>query len=277
MPTFTTVDNYDIHYEIHYNVLPATTLFIHGNLSSNQWWYPSLEIFNKKKVFDLPGHMIMAELRGFGNSDTPFLSKVNVKQFASDFLSLIKQQDWGKVNLVGHSTGGIISTLMLASNSELFNRAVLLDPVGATGLPLTDQKRQLFKVMEKDKSVTSLAIGGVIYRIDYNSDFFKNIIVEDAQKSIKLGLALFEDLNNFNIVDTLNKANIENKVLVLHGDKDAFLSIEDSKKLASYFSNSIFQVIKNQGHSLNVENPALFVRIITNFLFEKSPSFRSLF
>ncbi|MCB0371307.1 MAG: hypothetical protein KDD45_18285, partial [Bdellovibrionales bacterium] len=68
---FLSIENHSqftMHYEIVKNILPRTTLYIHGNLASNRWWYPLLneiDFANKMHAEEneskLSGNMILAE------------------------------------------------------------------------------------------------------------------------------------------------------------------------------------------------------------------------
>jgi pimeloyl-ACP methyl ester carboxylesterase len=271
MPKFRINDGtgFEMNYEVYENILPTTSLFIHGNLSSNRWWYPSLENFKTlAQGKSYTGHMILAEIRGFGQSSSPkSTSEINVETFSEDFIALVKQHNWHNLNLVGHSTGGIISALMLAKMPQQFNKVLLLDPVGAKGFKFGNTRRNAFKLMKTNKSMVEFAIGSVVYGHDPESEFFRNVIVEDAYKSIAVGVEVFEDLNLLDVEDRIKTANIDNQVLVLHGEEDKFLSIDDSIHLSTLFKNGEFTSIPNHGHSLNLENPSQFVSLVNQFLF----------
>ena len=65
----TIVHDITMNYEVHLGMAPVDTLFIHGNLGSNRWWYPSLEIWKSQPQGQ--GRMILAEWRGCGQSGAP--------------------------------------------------------------------------------------------------------------------------------------------------------------------------------------------------------------
>lgn len=178
---------FEMNYEIIENVLPETTFFIHGNLSSNRWWYPSIDIWKSEaKHLNYNGSAILAEFRGHGLSSTPkSLTEINVNTFANDFLALIDHLDLKKLNIIGHSTGGIVSAIMLAKKPEVFNNALLLDPIGAKGFKLDFIRMIAHETMKYNRDLTAKAIGSVIYKNDYNSEFFNTVIVEDAYKAVQ--------------------------------------------------------------------------------------------
>ena len=137
MPLFDVSPTIKINCDIFPNAVPTTTLFIHGNLASNRWWMPAIELFKSQYAGtpNLHGSLICLEFRGCGNSSVPTSeNEVTLQNFANDFIAVVRPMNLGPVNIVGHSTGGLIAALMLATAPELFNKAYLLDPVGAEGV-----------------------------------------------------------------------------------------------------------------------------------------------
>lgn len=269
---FTTDDGYQIHYQIFENILPTTTFFIHGNLASNRWWYPAQEVFAAQaKGKNYQGSLVGLEFLGCGKSSAPKkMEDVNILHFAKDFIGLIKSQFKSneKFNLVGHSTGGLISALMTSLQPELFNKAVLLDPVGSKGLVIDDTIKAAFEAMKTDKNLTEIVIGSTIYNNNPNTDYFKQVIVEDTYSAVqKLSYWVVQALHNLDTTDILKKSNTP--CLVLHGDQDVLLSRDASADLANNcLQNAKFELVPNHGHCMNVENPEAFVKKVSGFLFQ---------
>ena len=273
MAYFKTIDGCSIHYEIVENILPTTTVFLHGNLSSNRWWYPARDIWASKASHNYAGHMILLEFRGAGKSDCPKSSReVNMDLFAEDFISLIYSLDLNKVNLVGHSTGGLIAAIMLGKNQNLFAEAFLLNSVGVEGYSINPKISSKFLNMKTNKKLTANIIGSVILNNDFASDFFNNVIVEDAFISAKNDVCanVFEALKTINITKLLG--TVYNQIYVGHGEFDNLLTIDSSIKLAESFPNGKFIKILNQGHCANIENPVKFVDLVDQCLFPVFPN-----
>ena len=260
--------DFQLHYEVVENVLPETTLFLHGNCASNRWWYPTEQIWKRAaKDKNYKGSMILAEFRGCGKSSTPKNEKeVDMRVFANDFISLLKDLNVGPVNLVGHSTGGLIAGLMMAQAPMLFKKAILLDPVGAQGVRFDNSMIAAFEMMKTDKNMVAAVLGSTIHNNDPKTDFFRQIVIEDAFHAVKsVGHLVLKALDALDIRPEV--AQIQNEVLVLHGEFDTLLPMEDSKALAKILPRGEFQIIKGQGHCTNVENPELFVSLASKFLF----------
>lgn len=259
--------NRSVHYEVFANCLPGTTLFVHGNLASNRWWHPAKDVWTKRAAGSgWTGSMILAEFRGCGDSTAPTSeAEVNMKSFAKDFIALVKNQELKKVNLVGHSTGGLIVALMAAMEPDLFGKALLLDPVGAAGVKFDDAMTVAFEAMKKDKGLTGTVIGSTILNNDPDSAFFKQVVVEDAYKAVNnVGAWVLKALDGFDVREDVQKVSIP--TLTLHGEHDALLPIKDSQEIARLMGGR-FEVLKGAGHCGNVENPSQFVEVAHGFLF----------
>lgn len=262
---FKLADGSQLHYQVSAS-LPRPTFFIHGNLASNNWWMPTLKELEQR----LPQQtqpMIMAEFKGCGKSSTPKSeADVDMHQFAEQFCSLIESLSLGqKVNLVGHSTGGLIAALMLSKKPMLFEKAILLDPVGANGVTFDSNMIQAFEAMKVDRALTEVVIGSTIHN-NSADEFFKKTLVEDAFQSVKtVGHWVLKALDRLDI--TQDVAKIQHSVLVLHGEHDVLLPKADSEKLAQLIPHAHFEVVKGQGHCTNIENPKLMAEIIAKFLY----------
>ncbi|MCC2677507.1 MAG: putative carboxylesterase [Pseudobdellovibrio sp.] len=263
---------YNYHYQVKEGLLPDTTVFLHGNIASNRWWLPTISEFTKRSEGkNLPGDMILIEMLGCGLSSPPSSPEdMDLIGFAADFNELIRnycgQKHLKHVNLVGHSTGGFVAAAMTALDSPLFRKAVLLNPPGSEGIVLTGVIKAAYDSMRKDKTVLAQAIGSTIYKNDYNSNFFRDVILEDAHSAIqKISYWIVQAFHQINASELMKKSTVP--TLVLFGEEDRMLSASAAEIMAvEHLQNAKFESVPGHGHSMNLENPAAFADRISGFL-----------
>lgn len=267
MPKVNLPTEFGMYYEVYDNIVPENVLLIHGNLASSNWWKPALEIWQKAKKPEHTGKVIVADWKGCGQSDSPRSPEdVTLKKLAADYLALLDQLGIKKTNIVGHSTGGTIAYHAMHAAPEKFNKAIFLDSVGLNGITFGPEMYDAFEMMVNDKELTGQVIGGTIHGLNPEDQFFKTTIIDDAYRAVKdvgrMVLKMFDKVSYPEVV-----ANLDHKCLVLHGDQDVTLPMDDSKALAKALKNAEFRVLNNQGHCTNYENPQRFVDICNGFLF----------
>lgn len=256
----------EIHYEIFHGIAPENTFFIHGNLASNNWWKPAVELLQAKSPSkNLQGSVVLAEFRGCGKSTPPSsLDDVNMRAFAEQFCTLVRTLDLGSFSVVGHSTGGLIAALMLSQEPKLFQSALLLDPVGMKGITFQPAMIDAFEKMKSDNELLAMVLGSTIHMNDLRNPFFRDVLVKDASHSVRhVGHWVLQALDGLNIECDVRK--IQQPVLVLHGEHDQLLPVQDSRDLATALKNGKFEIIPNQGHCTNVESPEVFVKFLQKF------------
>ncbi len=255
-----------LHYDIVEGIAPVDLFFIHGNLASNRWWHPTIELLKgQSSGKDWKGRAVFAEFRGCGQSTPPKqFEDVNMTSFAQDFIGLVRHLVMSKVILVGHSTGGLIASLMLSRAPELFQGGLFLDPVGVRGVTFDPSMIQAFEKMKTDKELVAVVLGSTIYGLQSQDPFFRNVLLEDGFHAVRhVGHWVIQALDGLNIEKEVSQ--IPHPVLVLHGEHDQLLPRGDSEEFARRLAKGEFQVIPGQGHCVNVENPALFVSILLKF------------
>lgn len=279
MPRFEVKDGtgFNMNYEVIPGLVPQNTLFIHGNLASNRWWQPMVrELSATKGLTSLSGKVVLAEFRGCGQSSAPRSpDEVDMHRFADDMIALVEAEKLTPVHLVGHSTGGFIACLMMIKRPELFGRMVLLDSVGPRGVRFEPSMEAAFEQMKGSKEIVSAVMTTTIHNNNPADEFFQKAIVEDAFLAVKTtGWPVVKSLGNIDIREDLGKIRAD--VLVIHGEKDVVIPLEDSFELARAIPGAQHIVLKEHGHSMNVENPRAFADLMSTHLFvERSTMVRA--
>lgn len=261
-------DSFKMHYEIFPKRASMATLFIHGNLASNRWWMPALEIWKPRpNAKDAAGPLLLGEWRGCGKSSAPrSIDELQMDVLARDYVELLQSLNIAKVNVVAHSTGCLIALFAMLREPERFHRVVFLDPVTAKGLQLGPEMRAAFLQMGRDRAFCQTIMASTIHNVDQTSPLFQGLVDD----SFGVAPLIWEGMPVvLSKVDIRNEVRaLKHPVLILRGESDPLIPKEDCLELAALLPQAQFQELKGHGHSCNVEDPRLFVELASTFLFE---------
>jgi pimeloyl-ACP methyl ester carboxylesterase len=199
-------------------------ILCHGfSTNKNAGTYLKLEkILNQKEIstfrFDFYGH---------GESSGKF-EDITISEAVDDILNSIKflkNLGYNKLGLFGSSFGGIAS-LIAASKTKELSFLILKSPV-SNYEDLERERKSLPELKEWQEK-------GFSY---YHSG---------KRGALKLNYSFFEDSKNNNGYDAAKKIKIP--TLIIHGDKDSVVPIEQSKKTSRIIKNCTFKIISGANH-----------------------------
>lgn len=253
-----------VHYEVHEGLVGRDVLAIHGNLGSNAWWQPLIDVLHAQGS-GRRGRFIAAEWRGCGGTrGIENEADLSLSGMAEDYNALLRHLRAEDVRILAHSTGGLIGLHAMRQAPELYARALLLNPVGATGVQFGAEVYQAFTRMRQDRGVCEAVIASTINKVVEDTAYLQRL-VDDAfgvHPAVWHGVARMLHDHDFRA----ELAHIRAPVLVLHGEKDQILAKETSIALAEGLPNGKFLELPGRGHSPNVEDPALLAKHVEQFL-----------
>jgi len=236
-----------------------TILLIHGLGGSIESWRSNFTPLSKKL------HVIALDLPGFGFSDKPMINYT--PEYYSDFIStFVGLMNCQKVNLVGHSMGGLIVLETALSSPELVDRLVLVDVAG-----IGDEAAEIIK-----KNM------GEDWTLDKLKKFYEDFIVGEQrivdEELLKYSLKLYHEdphlrhayqccLKFLGIKrDEQRFSEITHPTLILWGSMDRLVPPEHGYRLHRVLKNSRLIIFKGVGHSPHVEVPERFNSAIIDFI-----------
>lgn len=259
------------HFEQRKHSAPNNILFVHGNLASKYWWYPTVDILSSSFISQqtevtLPGSMYMGELRGCGRSMIPTSQKLSIDDILADFISYTEKEGLKDVTVVGHSAGGLIAALLLARRPDLFNGALLVSPVGPEGLknvPVDIADR--YKAMEQSPELAAQIVGATVYQNNPDNLLFKNEIMSDVMHSLKTaGVQLVEALIGVDYREEV--AQIQKPLRVFYGAHDWVLDESNAMAYKELVAHCVYEKLADHGHCLNFENPERMAHEVKTFI-----------
>lgn len=239
-------------------------LMIAGLASDSQSWLPVIIPLSKKY------QLITFDNRGVGRSDLDN-SNLTIEALADDALALINHLKLDKVNVLGHSMGGMIAMELAKNYSERIESLIL----ASTSVKVGNRNKFLF-----DSWLNMIDLGmdkhtwfrNVYYWL-FDASFFDDAKFVDqiikmaanyrflqSDKSFKNQI---NTINNFDFTDCISE--ITARTLVMYGENDILFSSDCALKLLEIADSNVV-TIENAAHSIPVDNPESFVINVANFI-----------
>ena len=220
-------------------------IMLHGFTSSKK----TEKLVTLQKIFD--DHDISSlrfDAYAHGESEGSF-ANLTVSEAVADVLSAIRyvnEQGYTKIGLIGSSFGGLASIMAAAKTNALFVLALFC--------PVSDYE----EVEKRRKTKAEME--------EWRKKGYRIVERKDGQK-LKLSYQFFEDLKNNRAYDVAH--NILIPTLIVHGDADDDVPVEQSMKTAKLIPDCRLEIIKRADHLFS--NPEHFQKMITtvsNFILE---------
>lgn len=237
-----------------------TVLMLHGITDSWRSFEPVLP------HLDPAWHVVALTLRGHGGSDKP-ADGYTPADMAADVAQFIAAMELPPVVVVGHSMGSTVA-LRLAADHPRCVRALtglgsfagyrdkpeLVDWVRGVIDPLADPvPRALAEEFQRSKLARPVSPG---------------LIDAMTEQSLKVPARVwrrgFAGLLAEDVGDLLPRVGVP--VLLLHGERDAFVPAQDAARLAAAMPQARLHTWAGAGHAMHWEEPASFAALLGDFV-----------
>ena len=232
-----------------------TIVFLHGSGLSHIVWSLTEQFFSIKNFnvlsLDLPGH---------GNSDGPCLN--SIEQIADWLEGVFNELNLNKLTLVGHSQGCLEILEYAYKYKDRLKKLVFIG--GSNKMPVHPDLLQLAQNGDSDAVKLMMKWG-----YEGSKKFIGGNPVEKIIQSPRdISEILAVDLKACN--DYLNGAEAAKKInfpsILIFGELDKMVNLENGKKFANLIQNSTTHVIKGCGHMIMIEKAFEMREKILEFL-----------
>jgi pimeloyl-ACP methyl ester carboxylesterase len=234
-------------------------VLVHGYLGGSGQWEAELAHFSDR--FDV----IAPDLPGFaGAADLPPADRIAT--FAGAIRDLLDSLDLSRVNLVGHSMGGMIVQELAATRPDLVDKLILYG-TGPLGLmPDRFETLQISRDRIRQDGVeqTIRRIGATWFLRGQHAAGFEIVAGLGAQASEQAALAGLDAMATWDGRDQLVRLLMP--TLVLWGDSDRSYRWPQVETLWRSLPDASLAVIPGTAHAVHLEKPALFHAIVADFL-----------
>jgi len=262
MPIFEN-GNIKTYYELHGSG-PALLMIAGMASDSKSWQYILKGLAQHHRV-------IVFDNRGCGRTLTDNRT-FDLKDLAADAVALLEFLKYEKVNVVGHSMGGMIAQemalaypekidrLILASSSPQFSdqaKGILDDLYDQwhSGCEMADWFKILFQYLFTKEALSNKNFmdAAIIFALNY--PYPQTIEGFREQK---------EAIEKFNASSRIRK--IMHSCLILSGNEDILIPSMESKLLEGIGGKTKFKIIEGAAHSIHAEKPKAFSEAVLGFL-----------
>ncbi len=207
-------------------------------------------------------------------------SAITMRRFIDDIEEIRKTFKLEKMNLMGHSWGGLLAMFYGINYPQNLKSLIILNSTPASSeltakaMPRLTREDSLQRVEVLNsnafKNRESVAFEK-LFRIHFRSAFYDRSLADSLTLTFQPGFAetsvklqnLYKDIASYDIHDDLSKINCP--TLVVHGDHDD-IPLESSQKIHESISKSKFVLLKNCGHFPFIETPDELFKTIRDFL-----------
>ena len=237
-------------------------LFIHGFPHDRSLWAPQLH--------GLPLHArcVAADLRGFGESGAQ--PPYSMDQYADDLAGLLDVLHIDKAVFCGLSMGGYVAFAMWRRHASRVRGLILASTrAGADSEEARGKRRSLMEVAREQGSsaVADSMITGMLgkttraRRPEIMNSVHRMMASSPVDGVIGALQALMDRPDS-----TPTLPSIDVPVLIVAGDEDAIIPVSEGQSMHAAIRGSTLEIITGAGHLTNLERPAAFNHVVSEFL-----------
>jgi pimeloyl-ACP methyl ester carboxylesterase len=261
MPTFRNGD-VDLYYEVRGEGAPL--LLVAGLAADSAFWLPVLDALTARR------RVILLDNRGSGRT-VPLDVASSIGAMADDCAALVRHLALSKVDIAGHSMGGMIAQDYATRYPDLTDRVVLAATapfVSARNNDLFASWATLFEKVDRGTWFRNL------YYWVLSPRFFDNRVSVNALVQLaatysyqQTPVALRNQVNAIAKFDARSGlSSLRARTLVLAGTLDLLFSISEAAAFAKSIPHATFVAVEGAAHSFPTESPQDFTSNVFTFL-----------
>ncbi len=236
--------------------------FVHGFPHNRTLWAPQIGALVDR------ARCIAPDLRGFGESSRhgPF----SIDQFADDVALLLRGLGIERAVVAGLSMGGYVAFALWRRHRALVRGLVLADTRAGADTDEAREKRRALVEVARTRGSGAVADGQITGMLGKTTRDKRPALIDELHRMLEAapveGIvgALEAMMARVDSTDTL--ATIDVPTLIVVGGEDVLTPPSESEILHEAIRGSRLEVIEHAGHVSNMERPAAFNHVLSEFL-----------
>ena len=236
--------------------------FVHGFPHNRTLWAPQVGALVDR------ARCIVPDLRGFGESSRhgPF----SIDQFADDIALLLHGLGVERAVVAGISMGGYVAFALWRRHRSLVRALVLADTrAGADTDEARDKRRALVEVA-RTRGSGAVADGQIAGMLGKTTREKRPALIDEVHRMLESapveGIVGALEAMMARVDSTETLATIDVPTLIVVGGEDVLTPLSEAEILHEAIRGSRLEVIEHAGHVSNMERPAAFNHVLSEFL-----------
>ncbi len=260
-----TGDNHQLYYEIHGPAEAKETLvFLNGLTQSTLSWGLLLPYFKDRYK------IVLLDFIFQGQSDKQGEWR-NFDQHALDVKTVLDQEKISRCTLIGLSYGSLVAQHFAVNSPQYLHKLILISTF-AHKTPYYDaMELSWWRALEKGgyNLMLDIMLPSVLSEAYFNNPLIPIATMKEMRKEANQNSEAI-----FNLMRATKERHdyrqelgkIKASTLIIQGEKDLLLPVHLAEQVQTHIKNSELSVIKNAGHTLNLEHVSEVCTIISRFL-----------
>ncbi len=257
------VNKINLYYETHGEGEPL--MLIAGLASDSQSWQTILAPLSENF------YIIAPDNRCSGRTQSTDM-QISIPLMAEDCHALIKNLGLSRVNVLGHSMGGMIALELAKTHPGCLDKLIL----ASTSCNISSRNRSLFLNLADSMlsgMEAALWFKNFFYWL-FSRRFFDNetALLEAVRYAVEypypqsVGCFVKQVLALVDYDCTEGLSKITAKTMVIIGDQDILFYPEESQRLAQDISDATLCLLQDSAHAIHIEQPLKFSESVIKFL-----------
>lgn len=236
--------------------------FVHGFPHNRTLWSPQVNALVDR------ARCIAPDLRGFGESSRhgPF----SMDQYADDVAMLLRSLGVERAVIAGLSMGGYVAFSLWRRHPSLVRALVLAHTRAGADTDEGRAKRTALAEVARTRGPDAVADAQITGMLGKTTREKRPAMIDEVHRMLASasveGIVGALEAMMARVDSTATLPTIDVPTLVIMGDEDALIPRSDGQILHDAIRGSRLEVIEHAGHVSNMERPAAFNHVLSEFL-----------
>jgi len=238
-------------------------IILHGLFGSHENWLSQAKLLARNFTIYTP------DLRNHGRS--PHSDEISYAVMAEDVLQFMDQQGLKRVHLIGHSMGGKVAMQIALNHPKRLSSLIIVDIAPKAYPTHHDETLQALSTLKvhkiRSRREADAKLAQQIPQRDVRLFLLKNLQRDhNGHYQWRMNLAALQKQQAEIAAAPSGKQSYDPPCLFIRGSRSDYIQLDDTAQVLRWFPNAQAKTIDNAGHWPHIEKPALFSKLVLDYL-----------